>query len=69
MAQTISPFIFGAIANSMGALTNPKLYGPLITSFVGLSYLGSIPFWWKAGKNYVKFMKNKDEENARLAAA
>ena len=69
MAQTISPVIFGAIANNMGALTNPKLYGPLITSFVGLSYLGSIPFWWKAGANYKKVMEEKDAENARLAAA
>jgi len=53
----------------MGALANPKLYGPLITSFVGLSYLGSIPFWWKAGVNYKKVMEEKDAENARLAAA
>merc|ERR1712137_1484608 len=63
LAQTISPVIFGAIANNMGALTNPKLYGPLITSFVGLSYLGSIPFWYMAGKNYNKFMEEKDAEN------
>lgn len=49
LGQTISPVIFGWIANYLGALSNPKLYGPLITAFVGLSYLGSIPFWWKAG--------------------
>ena len=53
----------------MGCLTTPALYGPLITTFVGLSYLGSIPFWWKAGKAYKNFMEAKDEENARLAAA
>ena len=69
LAQTLSPVIFAAIANSMGALTNPKLYGPLITTFVGISYLGSIPFWYNAGKNYKKFMEEKDAENARLQAA
>jgi hypothetical protein len=53
----------------MGCLTNPKLYGPLITSFVFLSYLGSIPFWWLAGKSYKKFMEDKDAENARLQSA
>ena len=53
----------------MGALTNPKLYGPLITTFVGISYLGSIPFWYMAGKNYKKFMEEKDAENARLQSA
>lgn len=57
LAQTISPGIFGAIANSVGCLANPALYGPLITAFVGVSYLGSIPFWWKAGKAYEAHMK------------
>jgi hypothetical protein len=64
MAQTISPAIFGAIANKVGVLTNPALYGPCITAFVAVSYLGSIPFWWKAGKRYSEFMKAKDEEAA-----
>lgn len=66
VAQTISPAIFGYLANSFGALTNPVLYGPLITGFVGLSYLGSIPFWFKAGKAYKKHMEKKDEEAALL---
>ena len=69
LAQTISPVIFGAIANRMGCLANPTLYGPLITTFVGLSYLGSIPFWWRAGANYKKHMEAKDAENARLGTA
>jgi hypothetical protein len=41
-------------------LTNPALYGPLITAFVGLSYLGSLPFWFKAGKAYKAFMEERD---------
>lgn len=60
LAQTISPLIFGLIANAVGCLTNPILYGPLITSFVFLSYLGSVPFWLKAGKAYSDHMKEKD---------
>jgi hypothetical protein len=44
----------------------------LITASIGLSYLGSIPFWWRAGKEYKKFMEEKDrktaEENQGLLA-
>jgi len=69
LAQTVSPAIFGAVANKIGCLANPALYGPLITAFVGVSYLGSIPFWWKAGKAYEKHMKDKDANAGELAPA
>jgi hypothetical protein len=46
----------------MGCLQNPALYGPIITAFVSLSYLGSVPFWWKAGKEYKKYMDEKDAQ-------
>ena len=69
LPQTISPVIFGWFANKFGVLANPAMYGPLITAFVAFSYLGSLPFWWRAGKNYKKFMEEKDEENARLNLA
>jgi hypothetical protein len=54
-------------------LTNPTLYGPLITIFVFLSYLGSVPFWLKAGSAYKDYMTEKDqikaaEENQLLGA-
>lgn len=62
LPQTISPAIFGWLANRIGVLSNPALYGPLITAFAAISYLGSIPFWWKAGKNYKIFMENRDKE-------
>jgi hypothetical protein len=48
------------MANKIGCLTNPALYGPLITAFVGFSYLGSIPFWFKAGKAYKTYMEERD---------
>jgi len=41
----------------------------LITASIGLSYLGSIPFWYKAGRHYKEYMENRDAENARLASA
>lgn len=52
MAQTISPIIFNWIGGKIGVFANPALYGPLITGAVGITYLGSIPFWYKAGKAY-----------------
>jgi len=69
MAQTIAPIIFGYFAKWAGVLANPVLYGPLITGFVAVSYLGSLPFWFRAGKHYKKYMEDKDAENARLACA
>lgn len=59
MAQTVAPVLFGLIANYMGALKNPALYGPLIFAFVFFSYLGSVPFWYMAGKEYKKFIEEK----------
>lgn len=66
LAQTISPAIFGAFANYFGALTNPAMYGPLITAFVAFGYIGSLPFWYNAGKAYKEVMEEKE---AKLAAA
>jgi MFS family permease len=69
IAQTIGPFVFNIIANWYGCFTNPAMYGPLITAAIGVSYLGSIPFWWKAGKEYTKYMKAKDAQEALEAQA
>ena len=64
LAQTISPIIFGWMANAMGCLATPKLYGPLITAFVALGNLGSLIFWYRGGKAYKEHMENKDLEAA-----
>lgn len=69
LAQTISPAIFGYIANAAGALTNPALYGPLITAFVAFGYIGSLPFWWRAGKAYKEVMEEKEAQAAIGGAA
>lgn len=41
----------------MGALTNPHIYGKLIAAFIGFNCSMAIPFYWRAGKNYVKHME------------
>ena len=51
----------------MGVLKNPALYGPIITAFVSISYLASVPFWWKAGKEYKKYMEEKDAQECLVA--
>jgi len=50
----------------MGCLSNPALYGPIITSFVSFSYLASVPFWWNAGKEYKKYMDEKDKQESLI---
>lgn len=71
VAQTLSPAIFGIFANKFGCLANPAMYGPLITAAVVFGYLGSLPFWFRAGKAYKNFMEEKDKESqdALLAGA
>lgn len=68
LAQTVGPAVFNAFANAYGCLANPALYGPLITASIGFSYIGSIPFWWMAGKEYKKFMEEKDRKKAEEEA-
>ena len=51
----------------MGVLKNPALYGPIITAFVSISYLASVPFWWKAGKEYKKYMEEKEAQECLVA--
>jgi hypothetical protein len=50
----------------MGVLSNPALYGPIITAFVSISYLASVPFWWKAGKEYKKYMEEKEAQECLI---
>jgi hypothetical protein len=56
LAATISPAVFGYLANSLGAAANPAIYGFLLTLFTLIGYGGSVPFFWLAGREYKKFM-------------
>lgn len=35
-------------------VSNTTLYGPLLALFTAVGYLGSVPFFWLAGKEYEK---------------
>lgn len=60
LAQTIAPLIFGFLAKSMGAASDPRVYGKLITAAVTLGYLGSNIFYYKAGRAYESLMQDRD---------
>jgi len=49
----------GYIANAMNCSLNPLLYGKLCFWGSVVGYIGSIPAFWLAGKNYSKFLKEK----------
>ena len=53
-AATVS---LGSIANALGAATNPSIYGKLIWIWSMIGYIGSVPFFWKGGKEYKKFIE------------
>jgi hypothetical protein len=40
----------------------------LITATIGISYVGSLPFWYRAGKEYTKFMEERDRAEAEALA-
>ena len=56
LAATVSPALFGFMANSLGAASNPSIYGYIVTLFSVIGYGGSVPFFWLAGKEYKKYM-------------
>lgn len=57
-----STVLLGQVANMLGALSNPAIYGKLITLWSLVGYLGSIPCFWKAGKLYKKKMEELEQE-------
>lgn len=56
LAATISPAVFGYLANFLGAAANPSIYGFLLTGSTILGYGGSVPFFWLAGREYKRYM-------------
>jgi len=55
--------LFGILANYFDAISNPIVYGKILASFEFLSFFGSIPFLWRAGIEYKKQMKQKEERD------
>ena len=73
IAQTLGPLFLDLLARNYGALTNPLVYGPIITLCTLLGFGGSVPCWWMAGQNYKRIMIERDEqakaEQSKLSAA
>ena len=53
LAQTIAPIIFSFFGSYFDIKSNPHLFGPLIAAGIGVPYLISSIFYWRAGNNYV----------------
>lgn len=62
LAQTASPIVFGFLATSLGAKSNPQVYGKLITLFITVGYSLSSLFFWRAGLHYKKHMLKEQEK-------
>ena len=58
----LSPILFGSVTNYFNVAANPKVYGYVISLFAMLGYLGSLPFWFMAGKSYKQEMENKTSD-------
>ena len=53
-----STILLGAVANALGAPSNPMIYGYLIFGWNLIGKLGSIPFFLRGGREYKKHMEN-----------
>ena len=58
---TLSPLFFGALANYLGALANPRIYGQVIFMATLLGSALSNVFYLRAGKEYTKMMRGREE--------
>ena len=55
------------LAKMTGALVDPTLYGPLITGLVALGFGGSVPIWFKAGREYTKRVEGINKAKPAMA--
>jgi len=63
IAGCFSTVLLGHVANVLGAAANPAIYGQLIFVWNVIGYVGSVPFFWKAGQEYKKFVENRDRRS------
>ena len=59
---TIAPLVFGNLANSMGAMANPRLYGHITCYAMLIGSLLSNIFYFRAGLKYKEMMEKKSED-------
>ena len=65
IAQSIAPALFGYIANVSGAAANPRIFGYIVFASMLLGSTASNIFYYRAGKQYEKIMKAKEQENLK----
>ena len=68
MAGTLSTALLGEYEDVFETAKYPARYGYIMCAFVLFSYLGSIPFFYLAGRSYEKFKRKQDEENDKKAS-
>ena len=60
VTHKITALSFGYLANIFGAVSNPSMYGPLLTMFTTIGYGLAGHFYWRAGDHYTKHMHQRD---------
>ena len=67
MAGTLSTAVIGYLAMKYNAQINPAVYGKILCVVQFIAFAGSVPFYWLAGKAYVKMKQGQqkiiDEKN------
>ena len=58
-AGMLSTFICGLLAFHFNTKTNPVMLGRILIGILTVSFAGSIPFFYLAGKSYTKYQKKK----------
>lgn len=66
LAQTLGPMVFNFLAQRLGAPSDPRIYGKLITLTTLIGYWGSVPIWWLVGKRYEKMMQDRDRRQLNI---
>jgi len=57
IAGTFATWLLGQMATHYDAKNHPNLYGQILFIFVCISYGGSVPFFYLAGRTYTKVKK------------
>jgi MFS family permease len=59
ISGTISTFLLGQFVQTFKLDEHPERFGYILCSFVFFSYLGSVPFFFLAGKSYKQYLIKK----------
>lgn len=62
LAGTLSTTLLDALNTYLGAADHVETYGYTLAGFTLFSYLGSVPFFYLAGKSYTEFQNEKEKK-------